>query len=370
MEVLIIMYIYFIYTHIYNTYIILYVFIFCLSTRTLYFPLRWEIWGVECQGKRIWRILQPLTSVLLPAPCLCSPLALASHPPLRVPPGEFCSPAACSIWAEMLGARRFSLSGILIDWGAQDTRAPGCCFWRPALACDLNQEPASRSPEWRASWVEEAASLVPHRWLVLFALFPLVTTAPRGVTKEIAENRPGWDAGPWAAADSHWGQRPRPRPRPPPTQELEFEGLLWEFKPELAHTYSLVLRASLRRRICRLGSCCWICWLFWALGVYLCCKKTPGFSQGAEEIGGWAILLSRGWKAVRWGCWSPQRPRTAARRRVRSQAPRPRFLLWTSLSSARLSDSMGTSTPSFEKEQCLLTASSDEELAPFVHASA
>ena len=210
--------------------------------------------------------------------------------------------------AETVGAPRFSLSGILIDWGAQDTRAPDCCFWRPALACDLNQEPASRTPEWRASWVEEAASLVPHRWLVLFALFPLVTTAPRGVTKEIAENRPGWDAGPWAAADGHWGQRPRPRPRPPPTQELEFEGLLWEFKPELAHTYSLVLRASLRRRICRLGSCCWICWLFWALGVYLCCKKTPGFSQGAEEIGGWAILLLRGWKAVRWGCWSPRRP--------------------------------------------------------------
>ena len=112
-----------------------------------------------------------------------------------------------------------------------------------------------------------------------------VTTALRGVTKETG-NRQAEARRRGRQQTVAVGNALVPGPAPPPAQELEFEGLLLEFQPELAHTYSLVLRASLRRRICGLGSCCWICWLFWALGVYLCCKKTPAFSQGAEEIGG------------------------------------------------------------------------------------
>ena len=275
--------------------------------------------------------------------------------------------------AETVGAPRFSLSGILIDWGAQDTRAPDCCFWRPALACDLNQEPASRTPEWRASWVEEAASLVPHRWLVLFALFPLVTTAPRGVTKEIAENRPGWDAGPrgrgrqqTVTEDNALVLGPAPLPRrswnsrgcfgnsnqslPTPT--------LWSSVPLWGGG-----SAGLDPAAGSAGSSePWAC---------ICVvRKHLGFLKGRKKLAA-ELFCSR----VDERLWDEAvdhhgGPGTAARRRARSQAPRPRFCLWTSLSSARLSDSMGTSTPSFEKEQCLLTASSDDEPAPFVHANA
>ena len=46
-----------------------------IHTHTLYFPFRWEIWGVECQRKRIWGILD--LADLYPSP---SSLPSSLHP--------------------------------------------------------------------------------------------------------------------------------------------------------------------------------------------------------------------------------------------------------------------------------------------------
>lgn len=77
------------------------------------------------------------------------------------------------------------------------------------------------------------------------------------------------------------GSAPPPTPQKKPHKEPEVEGLTLEFKPELAHICSLVLGALGGR-----GSCCWICGLLEALGVYSWYKKAPGVSQGSEEMSG------------------------------------------------------------------------------------
>ena len=171
---------------------------------------------------------------LLPAPCPCSPLPLAGHPPLTVMPGEFCSPAACSIglWClELAGSACPGSSSLAGEHMDQDAAFEGQSW--PAVPCDLNQEPASRTPERRASWVKEA-SPAPHR-SILFALFPPVTTALRGVTKETG-NRQARRGGVGGVGGSSRSRRATPSsPAPPllPRRSRNSRGCFWNSNQRL-----------------------------------------------------------------------------------------------------------------------------------------
>lgn len=113
-------------THIYCVDIYIYIYVHT-HTETLYFPFRWEIWGVACQRKRIWGILDlaglcssPSSQSILPPPLATT---LLSHSCSR----KLCSPlgAACSIWLGWLepSGSTFEASPHCLRGSTRNTRA-------------------------------------------------------------------------------------------------------------------------------------------------------------------------------------------------------------------------------------------------------
>ena len=324
----------------------------------------------SAKGKEFGEFFSRLTSTLLPAPCPCSPLPLAGHLPLTVMPGEFCSPAACSIglrWLELAGSACLGSSSLAGEHMDQDAAFDGQSW--PAVPCDLNQEPASRTPECRESWVKEEASLAPHRWPILFALFPLSPQHCVGLPRRQGTDRPRRGG----VGGSRRSRRATPSsPAPPllPRRSWNSRGCFWNSNQSLPTPTlwsSVPLwgggSAGLDPAAGSAGfSGPWAC---------ICVvRKHLRFLKGRKKLAA-ELFCSR----VDERLWDDAVDHHGGPGQLHgdvpgSQAPRPRFLLWTSLSSTGLSDSRWTATPSFEKEQCLLTASSDDEPAPFVHANA